>query len=186
MNDKPCSRENAIAHAVSSNQWSEELRLHIAQCERCAEVGEVSLWMNRVAESWDTPEPICDPGLIWLKAQREEEQRLRMMALRPVLITHNRPHINIKGQAKGYLFIQPGTQSKADIADSSMLVIEGIGGFGGSVNQLFSELEIGVEVLGIGKVHDKVVIFYPERRNNTPIIERPITPFVSECLGKPR
>ena len=87
MNDKPCSRENAIAHAVSSNQWSEELRLHIAQCERCAEVGEVSLWMNRVAESWDTPEPICDPGLIWLKAQSEEEQRLRMMALRPVLIT---------------------------------------------------------------------------------------------------
>ncbi len=87
MNDKPCSRENAIIRAVSSGQWSEELRLHIAQCKGCAEVGKVTFWMNSFAKSWDTPEPICDPGLIWLKAKSEEEQGLRMKALRPIFVT---------------------------------------------------------------------------------------------------
>ncbi len=86
MIEKACPRENSVVQAASSGLWSEELRVHVSKCEKCAEVEKVCWWMSDIAGSWSDSEPLPDPDRIWLRAQRAEQRRLRERALRPAII----------------------------------------------------------------------------------------------------
>ena len=86
MNDKACPHEDSVVQAVRNGRWSEALRAHVSQCEYCSEVEQISRFMSNVAKNYGVAEPIPYTNLVWLKAQLDEQERLEIKVLRPMIL----------------------------------------------------------------------------------------------------
>jgi hypothetical protein len=64
-----CRREPDARQAALSDQWSEELRRHVASCAGCSAAASVAPWMERFAAMPDREHMLPDPSVVWLKAQ---------------------------------------------------------------------------------------------------------------------
>jgi len=69
-----CPREGDVLKAGRSGMSEEALRAHAAECSVCAEIVQVSQWMQTLAESPERADALPDAGLMWWRAQLSEKQ----------------------------------------------------------------------------------------------------------------
>ncbi|HWW62657.1 MAG TPA: hypothetical protein VN181_14885 [Thermoanaerobaculia bacterium] len=64
-----CLQETHVLHAAESNEWTDALREHVAQCADCAAAANVAPWMERFSKIDARSHALPDPAVVWLKAQ---------------------------------------------------------------------------------------------------------------------
>ena len=69
MTETFCPYETQMAEAVTSGEWSDELRAHADECQSCGETVAVAAFMRHAAGHLGRSEPAPDPTLIWLKSE---------------------------------------------------------------------------------------------------------------------
>jgi hypothetical protein len=74
MRPEFCEFEEAVAAALSSGEWTHELREHLANCGHCADLHLISEYLASVAPTPEEAAPLPAPGLIWWRAQLAERQ----------------------------------------------------------------------------------------------------------------
>ncbi len=74
MNDSACPRESEVLAAVATESFTEELRSHAVDCDRCNELVLVAGFMNREAEEIGKAGPIPDAGYLWWRASLEQRE----------------------------------------------------------------------------------------------------------------
>ena len=73
---KPCRYEEAVAAAVRSGAWTDELRVHRDDCPACTETTLVVAALVAEAQlEAAEPGPLPEPRVIWLKARIAERER---------------------------------------------------------------------------------------------------------------
>ena len=86
MKDQRCSREDAVAAAARSGNWTPELRAHRDGCMSCAEVTLVVAAMTADAgQLMDIERPLPDPGVIWFRAQLANRENMLRRATRAIV-----------------------------------------------------------------------------------------------------
>jgi hypothetical protein len=86
MNKMECAREQAVVEAVTSGQWTEELRSHASNCEVCADVVEVvhALHSDYAVASHEARIPSA--GLVWWRAELRARREAMQAAQRPMTL----------------------------------------------------------------------------------------------------
>ena len=78
MRETSCSEESAIARAVRSGEWNEDLQAHLRQCATCRGVQQAAEWMQAIApapqQMAQGQSDLPDPQILWLRAQLSERQ----------------------------------------------------------------------------------------------------------------
>jgi hypothetical protein len=70
--------------AVQTDTWTDVLRMHLSNCADCQETVRIAALMYSLAASEDSPHPLPDSKVIWLKAQLAQRRASAAEALKPV------------------------------------------------------------------------------------------------------
>jgi hypothetical protein len=90
MRPEFCEFEEPVAAALSSGQWTHELREHLAHCGQCADMCLVSQYLaGTAARPGEESGPLPAPGLIWWRAQLAERQEQAARAMAAIEIMQN-------------------------------------------------------------------------------------------------
>ena len=86
MTAKPCPREEAVASAARSGDWSPELKTHRDGCLTCAELTLVVAALATDAEELAAIDaPLPDPAPIWLRARLASREQQFQRATRAII-----------------------------------------------------------------------------------------------------
>ncbi len=83
MRNTHCERESAALQALAVGSWPEDLRAHVARCQRCSDAVLVAQAMSEAAD-FAAAEPLPDSGRIWRAAQRRARQLAVERAMWPI------------------------------------------------------------------------------------------------------
>ena len=83
MNSGNCHRESQAVSATHSEEWSAELRAHVARCPACAEAVLVAELLQAEQRMAPLPE-LPSPGQVWWKSQILARRQDAERALEPV------------------------------------------------------------------------------------------------------
>jgi hypothetical protein len=86
MKEQLCPYESMLTRAISTGEWSNELRDHVSSCTRCKETEYISKFMNSAAASFAADNPVPDAGQILFTSHLIEQQELKRKAMLPVLL----------------------------------------------------------------------------------------------------
>ena len=64
-----CPQEEMTLKAVRTRMWEGSLSAHVAGCAVCAEIVQVSRWMQGLAEGPEKTAAMPDGGRLWRRAQ---------------------------------------------------------------------------------------------------------------------
>lgn len=81
-----CRWEAEMLRAASDDQWTENLRRHLAECDDCVAAVAVAPWMNGFARMSDRDHILPDPSVVWLKAKLLKGGADMARASRPITI----------------------------------------------------------------------------------------------------
>jgi hypothetical protein len=74
MRQTSCPQEEMTLKAVRTRIWEGRLSAHVAGCAVCAEIVQVSRWMQGLAEVSEKTAAMPDGGRLWGRAQLSERQ----------------------------------------------------------------------------------------------------------------
>jgi hypothetical protein len=77
-----CQRETEVVLALRADDFTDELRAHIAGCESCGE----ALAVASVCQAAPGPETIPDASLLWRKMELRLKRERTEAAMRPAII----------------------------------------------------------------------------------------------------
>ncbi len=69
MRQTSCPQEEMTLKAVRTRMWEGSLSAHVAGCAVCAEIVQVSRWMQGLAEGPEKTAAMPDGGRLWRRAQ---------------------------------------------------------------------------------------------------------------------
>lgn len=74
MRQTSCPQEEMTLKAVRTRICEGSLSAHVAGCAVCAEIVQVSRWMQRLAEGSEKASALPDGGRLWRRAHLSEKQ----------------------------------------------------------------------------------------------------------------
>jgi hypothetical protein len=77
-----CQRENEVVLALRADDFTDELRAHIAGCESCGE----ALAVASVCQAAPAPRTVPDASLLWRKMELRLKRERTEAAVRPAII----------------------------------------------------------------------------------------------------
>ena len=88
MSRTECVRETAVVEAVTSGNWTDELRSHAATCAVCADLAEVAdaLHGDYAVAAKDVQIPSA--GLVWWRSELRVRREAIKAAERPMTFVH--------------------------------------------------------------------------------------------------
>jgi hypothetical protein len=88
MSRTECVRETEVVEAVTSGNWTDELRSHAATCEVCADLAEVAdaLHGDYAVAARDIQVPSA--GLVWWRSELRARREAIKAAERPMTLVH--------------------------------------------------------------------------------------------------
>ena len=87
MKEFTCAYEDQVKRSVTSDDWDEEIRSHVAGCSICREVASVSECMQSFAKE-SAPRPdLPDAAYIWWKAGLLQKQAAGNKVMRSIIFT---------------------------------------------------------------------------------------------------
>ncbi len=90
MSNKICAQEERVVRAVIDRTWDDRLAEHVDSCARCGKSASAARWMSALAESAGSeasfPDEGPDEGLVWVRAQLEQDLARKKRLLRPLAL----------------------------------------------------------------------------------------------------
>ncbi len=77
-----CQRETEVVMALRTDDFTDELRAHIAGCESCSE----ALAVASVCQAAPSPETVPDASLVWRKMELRLKRERTEAAMRPAIL----------------------------------------------------------------------------------------------------
>ena len=87
MNEIACVYENQVKRSVTSGNWDDEIRSHVAGCSICREVVSVSKGLQSLAEESAVRPDLPDAAYIWWKAGLLQRQAAEKKVMRSIMFT---------------------------------------------------------------------------------------------------
>jgi hypothetical protein len=87
MNEITCAYENQVKRSVTSGNWDEETRSHVAGCSICREVVSVSECLQSLTKASAVRPNLPDAAYIWWKAGLLQRQAAEKKVMRSIMLT---------------------------------------------------------------------------------------------------
>lgn len=81
-----CRWEAEVLRAAREDEWPENLRRHLAECDECVATAAVAPWMTSFARISDRQHRLPDPAIVWLKAKMLQSSAEATRATRPMTV----------------------------------------------------------------------------------------------------
>ena len=92
-----CRREADVLRAAREDQWTDNLRRHLLECEDCAMTASVAPWMTSFSRMSVREHRLPDPAIVWLKAKLMQGTADVARASRPLSIVQMIAYLVIAG-----------------------------------------------------------------------------------------
>lgn len=92
-----CRFESDVIRAANANDWSPELRDHVARCEECSAAAGIGPWMRRFASQPDREHVLPAASVIRLKSQLIHSEAAAERAMRPLTTAQISAYLIVAG-----------------------------------------------------------------------------------------
>ena len=167
MKNIECSREQELFDAVTSGRWperiDEDLRLHVAGCQLCADVVEVARALHADRDAAMEDVQIPSASVVWWRAEIKARQEAVRVAARPISVLQAFAAASAVGVTLALLgLVTPLAGEWVNWLAATLLEFEPSGGFEiGSLSTLgFSSPLPTLLVIGISVMLAPVAVYF--------------------------
>ena len=92
-----CRFEAHVLRAAQDDQWTDQVRRHLLECEDCVATASIAPWMTRFARISDRQHPLPDPQIVFLKAKLLQSTADAARVSRPITVIQMVSYLVVAG-----------------------------------------------------------------------------------------